>query len=307
MVAQLRDIDEWTRGLGHLEGVGSNDWVVAGNHTQSGKPLVANDPHLGLSAPAIWYFARIKAPDGPDGKPMDVIGATLPGLPSVVLGRTAGVAWGFTNTGPDVQDLYLEQINRDNPKQYRTPQGWADFEQREEAIKVKGQPDEKLIVRTTRHGPVLSDANAGYADVIDPRRYALGAAVGGAGPGRSGRCCGGRAEQHRCRPAWRSCWPPTRCTTRRCRTWSPPARRATLVYQAVGRVAAAPARQRPARHRRPRRSGTANSRARAGWLPAAESHACGSRPRSKRKGLARHGQPARPRRGTTRTSSGRTG
>ena len=115
----------------------------------------------------------MKAPDGPGGKPVDVIGATLPGLPSVVLGRTAGVAWGFTNTGPDVQDLYLEQINRDNPRQYRTPQGWADFEQREEVIKVKGQPDEKLVVRTTRHGPVLSDANAGYAEVIDTRRYAL--------------------------------------------------------------------------------------------------------------------------------------
>ena len=166
-------LDEWTRGLGHLEGIGSNNWVVAGTHTQSGKPLLANDPHLGLSAPAIWYFARLKAPAMPGGRPTDVIGATLPGLPSVVLGRTAGVAWGYTNTGPDVQDLYLEQINPDNPKQYRTPQGWADFEQREETIRVKGQPDEKLVVRITRHGPVVSDANAIYADVVDTRKFAL--------------------------------------------------------------------------------------------------------------------------------------
>ena len=169
----MADLQAWTRDLGHLEGIGSNDWVVAGTHTQSGKPIVANDPHLGLSAPAIWYFARIKAPAAAGGKPMDVIGATLPGLPSVVLGRTAGVAWGFTNTGPDVQDLYLEQINPDNPKQYRTPTGWAEFEQRDEIIHVKGRPDEKLVVRTTRHGPVMSDANAQYADVIDTGKYAL--------------------------------------------------------------------------------------------------------------------------------------
>lgn len=173
LVASLPDLQAWTRGLGHLEGIGSNNWVVAGERTQSGKPLLANDPHLGLSAPAIWYFARLKAPAAPGGKPMDVIGATLPGLPSVVLGRTAGVAWGFTNTGPDVQDLYLEQINPDNPGQYRTPQGWAAFEQREEVIRVKGQPDEKLMVRSTRHGPVMSDANPTYGDVIDTRKFAL--------------------------------------------------------------------------------------------------------------------------------------
>jgi len=172
-VAALPDLQEWTRGLGHLEGVGSNNWVVAGTRTQSGKPLVANDPHLGLTAPAIWYFARLKAPGLAGGKPLDVIGATLPGLPSVVLGRTAGVAWGFTNTGPDVQDLYLEQVNPANPRQYRTPEGWADFELRDEVIKVKGQPDETLVVRGTRHGPVVSDANPVYADVMDTKKFAL--------------------------------------------------------------------------------------------------------------------------------------
>ncbi|MGE4241137.1 penicillin acylase family protein [Ramlibacter sp.] len=166
-------LDEWARGLGHLEGIGSNNWVVAGSHTQGGKPLVANDPHLGLSAPAIWYFARIKAPALPGGKPLDAIGATLPGLPAVVLGRTAGVAWGFTNTGPDVQDLYLEQIDPANAKRYRTPEGWAEFDSREETIKVKGRPDEKLTVLSTRHGPVLSHGHAPYEEVIDTKRYAL--------------------------------------------------------------------------------------------------------------------------------------
>lgn len=172
-VAGWPALDEWTRGLGHPEGIGSNNWVVAGSRTESGKPLLANDPHLGLSAPAIWYFARLQAPAANGRKAVDVIGATLPGVPSVVLGRTAGVAWGFTNTAPDVQDLYLEQINPDNPRQYRTPTGWADFGEREEIIRVKGQADEKLVVRSTRHGPVLSDANATYAEVMDTRRYAL--------------------------------------------------------------------------------------------------------------------------------------
>ncbi len=166
-------INEWARGLGDPGGKGSNDWVVAGSHTESGKPLLANDPHLALASPAIWYFARLEAPAGPDGKLTDVIGATLPGLPSVVLGRTAGVAWGFTNVGPDVQDLYLEQINPADASQYRTPDGWARFETREEIIKVKGRPDAKFEVRATRHGPVLSDAQAAYREVLDTGKFVL--------------------------------------------------------------------------------------------------------------------------------------
>ena len=166
-------LDSWADGLGHLEGIGSNSWVVAGNRTPSGKPLLANDPHLGLSAPAIWYFARLKAPAAPGGKLLDVIGATLPGLPMVVLGRTAGVAWTFTNTGADVQDLYLEQINPANPLQYRTPDGWADFEVREEIIRVKGRPDDRLRVLSTRHGPVLSHGHAPYEELIDTGKFAL--------------------------------------------------------------------------------------------------------------------------------------
>jgi penicillin G amidase len=166
-------INEWAHSLGDAGGKGSNNWVVAGSHTQSGKPLLANDPHLGLAAPAIWYFARLQAPAPAGGKPLDVIGATLPGLPGVVLGRTAGVAWGFTNVGPDVQDLYLEQINPADPGQYRTPDGWASFETRDEIIKIKGQPDAKIVVRSTRHGPVLSDAQASYAQVLDTGKFVL--------------------------------------------------------------------------------------------------------------------------------------
>lgn len=175
-------INDWAANIGNVEGKGSNNWVLAGSHTASGKPLLANDPHLGLSAPAIWYFARLQAPagQGADGKAtpaLDVIGATLPGLPFVVLGRTAKVAWGFTNTGPDVQDLYLEQINPANPQQYRVPGSgpaqWADFKTRVELIKVKGKPDVSLNVRSSRHGPVLSDAQKTHAELLDTGKYVI--------------------------------------------------------------------------------------------------------------------------------------
>jgi penicillin amidase len=135
-----------------IEGMGSNNWVVGGARSHSGKPLLANDPHLGLNAPALWYFAHLSAPG------LNVIGATLPGIPAVALGRTDRIAWGLTNTGPDVQDLYIEQTNPGNQSQYRTPDGWAAFDTRSETIRVKGQPDTQMTVRETRHGPVITGA-----------------------------------------------------------------------------------------------------------------------------------------------------
>lgn len=176
-VAMAQGINDWAEALGEVDGKGSNNWVVAGAHSTSGKPLLANDPHLGLSAPAIWYFARLQAPAAGGGPGLDVIGATLPGLPFVVLGRTEKMAWGFTNTAPDVQDLYLEQINPANPGQYRIPaaagSAWADFQTRRETIKVKGQPDVPLDVRETRHGPVLSDVQKSHAELLDTRKYVI--------------------------------------------------------------------------------------------------------------------------------------
>lgn len=145
-----------------LEGVGSNNWVLSGQRTASGKPMLANDPHLKLSAPALWYFARLKAPG------IDMAGATMPGLPALVLGQNRHIAWGFTNTAPDVQDLYLEQIKTDDPAQYRTPEGWARFESFQEVIRVKDRPDVPMTVRRTRHGPVISDAGSAD-DVLGPK------------------------------------------------------------------------------------------------------------------------------------------
>jgi len=154
-----------------VEGVGSNNWVVAGSHTVSGKPLLANDPHLKLTAPALWYFARLEAPG------FKVAGATMPGFPFVVLGQNERIAWGATNTNPDVQDVYLEQIKADDASRYRTPEGWAAFQSFDETIRVKGQADVKLTVRATRHGPVISDSGvvvvAGLTGAAPGPAYAL--------------------------------------------------------------------------------------------------------------------------------------
>ena len=176
--ALAEDLRDWGRELGNIEGKGSNNWVVNGSRSASGKPLLANDPHLGLSAPAIWYFAHLKAPAVAGQKGMDVIGATLPGTPFVVLGHTREAAWGFTNTGPDVQDLYLEQIHPDQPGRYRVPAAegqtaWADFDTRIETIRVKGQADVVQTVRRTRHGPVLSDIPGRTQELVDTTRYAV--------------------------------------------------------------------------------------------------------------------------------------
>ena len=153
--------------LDETPGIGSNNWVVSGAHTRSGKPLLANDPHLGLTTPSVWYFARLRAPE------FEVFGATLPGVPYVLLGRNRDVAWGFTNTGPDVQDLYIERINPDHPDQYQTPEGFARFESRTERILVRGADPVDLVVRSTRHGPVLSGVLGKVDKLIDGSRYVL--------------------------------------------------------------------------------------------------------------------------------------
>ena len=150
-------------GFGAADDVGSNNWVVAGNRSVSGKPLLANDPHLGLSTPSLWYFAALSAPQ------LKVIGATLPGVPGVLVGRNDRVAWSFTNTGADQQDIYIERINPDNGAEYATPEGWAAFTERTETIRVKGSEDVQLTVRESRHGPVLSGLTAVYKGFAHPR------------------------------------------------------------------------------------------------------------------------------------------
>lgn len=152
---------------GGKEGIGSNNWALSGKLTETGKPLLANDPHLGLSAPAIWYFAHLDAPG------INVIGGTLPGIPAVILGRTENFAWSFTNTNPDVQDSYIEQLDPKNPGMYRGPDGYLPFKVRQEIIDIKGEAPLTFIVKETRHGPVISDAYARAHQAIDTNRFAL--------------------------------------------------------------------------------------------------------------------------------------
>jgi penicillin amidase len=131
-------------------GLGSNDWVVNGFHTKSGKPLLANDPHLGHSVPSIWYMVHLKAPG------LNVTGVSLPGLPLVIIGHNEHIGWGLTNTAPDVQDLYVESINPRDPRKYLHNGQWVDADVHEEIIKVRNQRDYHLSVSVTRYGPVIS-------------------------------------------------------------------------------------------------------------------------------------------------------
>ncbi len=144
---------------------GSNNWVLSGERTQSGKPLLANDMHLQHQLPNVWYAAQLEckgcvARDGqPEGEiprgDMNVAGVTLPGVPWVIVGHNDRIAWGFTNLNPTVTDLYAETFNQAG--QYRTPQGWAWPRKRTETIHVKGKPDVTVEVLSTRHGPIIRD------------------------------------------------------------------------------------------------------------------------------------------------------
>ena len=132
-------------------GLGSNGWVLAGERSETGGPLLANDPHLGYRTPGTWYLAHLKAPE------LELIGAGLPGLPGIVLGHNGEIAWGMTNTGPDSQDLFIEKVDPADPERYLTPDGTAKFDVRTERIAVKDGEAVEFTVRATRHGPVISD------------------------------------------------------------------------------------------------------------------------------------------------------
>src|ERR1700692_3252948 len=130
---------------------GSNNWVVSGQHTVSGKPLLSNDMHLDHQMPNLWYEAHLKTASGD----FDVAGVTLPGIPFVIVGHNQRIGWGFTNVGPTVEDDYIEEFNPQGL--YKTPAGWIEPQHRQETIHVKGKPDVILDVVTTRHGPIITE------------------------------------------------------------------------------------------------------------------------------------------------------
>lgn len=142
-----RTIEEQT-GLG-ADGFGSNNWVLSGTRTTTGKPILADDPHLTSQTPAIWYLARTS------GGAMDVIGATIPGLPGVAIGHNGYISWGTTTINVDSQDIYVEKINERNEAEYKG--AWEPLQVVSETIKVKDKSDINLKVRVSRHGPLISD------------------------------------------------------------------------------------------------------------------------------------------------------
>lgn len=130
---------------------GSNNWVVSGDKTKSGFPILADDPHLGLSTPSIWYQMHLQSPA------QNVSGVIFAGIPGIILGHNDDIAWGVTNVGPDVQDLYIEIPNPDNPTQFRYDGEWEQAEVRNESIKVKDGKTIDFDVVVTRHGPIMTD------------------------------------------------------------------------------------------------------------------------------------------------------
>ena len=136
--------------------------MLAGSRTRSGLPILANDPHLGLRTPSLWYVARLEAPG------LSVAGATLPGIPDVIIGHNARIAWGLTSLEPDVQDLYLEETDPKDGRRYLHRGEWRTFETRTETIRVRGDRDVAFDVRSSVHGPLVTDALEGARTLGSP-------------------------------------------------------------------------------------------------------------------------------------------
>jgi penicillin amidase len=139
---------------------------VGESRAAGGAPLLATDPHLGLTAPSIWMLARMDLAEGP------VMGGTIPGIPAVIVGRNADLGWGLTSSYLDDQDVYIEKLNPDNPDEYLTPAGFAAFETREAVIAVQGAEPVRFELRWTRHGPVIPGDSFGAASVTPPGHVA---------------------------------------------------------------------------------------------------------------------------------------
>ena len=140
----------------------SNAWAAAPARSAAGGTLLANDPHLGFTAPTVWYLARLELSTG------GVIGGTIPGIPAVLLGRSERLGWGLTSSYLDDQDLFIEEVNPENPEQYRTPDGWKDFVTRRSIITVKDAAPVTITLRWTDNGPVLPGSHYDLASITPP-------------------------------------------------------------------------------------------------------------------------------------------
>ncbi|MDL9978087.1 penicillin acylase family protein [Microbacterium sp. ASV49] len=178
---QWKSVDTVVEAAGALlggvgEGIGSNSWVVSGALTASGKPMLSNDPHLGAAMPSVWYQVGLRCAKVTADCPFDVAGFSFSGLPGVVIGHNAKIAWGFTNLTTDVTDLYIEKVQGDT---YWRDGQLVPLEKRTETFKVAGGPDVKLTVRSTVHGPIIS-SSGDFATVA--KTPAVGSSTGEVGP-----------------------------------------------------------------------------------------------------------------------------
>ena len=144
----------------------SNAWAAGPLRSAAGAPLLANDPHLGFSAPAIWYLARLELSSG------GVIGGTIPGIPAVLVGRSQHIAWGLTSSYLDDQDVFLEELDPANPERYRTPDGWAELETRRSIIRVRDADSVTITLRWSENGPILPGSHYSLAAVTPPGHVA---------------------------------------------------------------------------------------------------------------------------------------
>ncbi|HKE50801.1 MAG TPA: penicillin acylase family protein [Actinomycetes bacterium] len=166
---QLRHLYKVLNGLPTMlgpagSGLGSNSWVVSGVRTTTGKPMLANDPHLAPTVPSVWYQTGLHCTRVTTDCPFDVTGFTFSGVPGVIIGHNANIAWGFTNLAPDVSDLYLEKVTADSYHYRGRPEPLAI---RTETIRISGDDDRTVTIRSTRHGPLISDPSEDMRDVGD--------------------------------------------------------------------------------------------------------------------------------------------
>ena len=148
-------------------GIGSNSWAISGDLTATGTPILANDPHLGIQMPSIWFQMDMHCRVKSEACPFEMSGFSFAGVPGVIIGHNDRIAWGYTNVGPDVMDLYIEKVNPNNSNQYEVNGEWVDFDTRTETINVAGGEPIELTVRSTRHGPVLTDTYGPLKDEVD--------------------------------------------------------------------------------------------------------------------------------------------
>lgn len=170
---------DWVTGLaGYMapsSGASANAWAASSARTAANGALLANDPQFALTAPGLWYLARLELQSG------GVIGGTIPGIPTILSGRNASMAWGITPAQIDDQDIFIEEVQPGEPSRYRAASGWRDFDTRREVIRIKDQPDETITLRRTENGPVIPGGHFGLASILPQGHVAALSWTGGAG------------------------------------------------------------------------------------------------------------------------------